>query len=209
MAWKLAGKSRVSTIVGGMMLAVVAACSTTEFKSTWKDPNAQPNELQNRRVAAFVVTPNEALRRSAEDSLSRELTKRGVYAVPGYQMASNQDLADKDKLRARLAQQGIQAAIMMRVIDTRQEVNYVPGVAPYYGSFYGYWDYGWSAAYDPGYLTTDTVVSVETLVYSVPDGKLIWGGVSETIDPDKVDSFVKEVVDKATDEMKKQGLISK
>ncbi len=59
----------------------------------------------------------------------------------------------------------------------------------------------------PGYLTTDEIVSVETLVYSVPDNKLIWAGVSETFDPGKVDKVTKEIMNKATKEMKKDGLI--
>ena len=192
----------------GLVLAGLAACASTEFTSTWKDPTAQPNELQGKRVAAFVMTPNETLRRSGEDALAAELTRRGLQALPGYRLVSTDQLKDTAQLRQRLTQQGIQAAVIMRVVDTRQEVNYVPGAGPYYGSFDGYWGYGWSAAYDPGYLTTDTVVSVETLVYSVPDGKLLWGGLSDTVDPDKMDKMFKEIVDKATGEMKKQGLIA-
>jgi hypothetical protein len=52
-------------------------------------------------------------------------------------------------------------------------------------------------------------MSVETLVYDVAEDKLLWGGVSETIDPTRVDSAIREIVDKAADEMKKQGLVTK
>ena len=41
----------------------------------------------------------------------------------------------------------------------------------------------------------------------MPENKLIWAGVSETFDPDNVDKMTKEIVNKATKEMKKDGLI--
>ena len=66
--------------------------------------------------------------------------------------------------------------------------------APYYGSFYGYWGYGWGAVYDPGYLRTDTVVMVETLIYSVTQDKLVWAGHSKTTNPSIKYSDVFQVI---------------
>jgi hypothetical protein len=182
-------------------------CTSTEFTSTWKDPSAQVTELRGKRVAAFVVTKDEARRRAAEDALAVELAKRGVQAIPGYKMVPSAQVADKEAVRAKLTEQNVAGAVVMRVVDRRQEVNYVPSYAPGgpgYGSFYGYWDYGWSSA---GYVDTSTILSVETLVYSVPDEKLLWGGVSETFDPSRLDKTIKEIVDQAAKEMKKAGLI--
>jgi hypothetical protein len=198
----------------GLALLWVGGCATTEFKSTWKDPAAGTVDFRGKRVAAFVVTKSDAQRRSAEDALAQELAKRGVSAIPGYQIWPGPEPADKEVLRKALADQNIDGVVVMRVVDRRQEVNYVPG-GPAYGSFYGYWDYGWSTVGNPGYLSTETILSVETLVYTVagdertgiPADKLLWGGVSETFDPGKFDKVVKEIVDKASDEMKKAGLI--
>jgi hypothetical protein len=174
--------------------------------STWKDPSTQPGQLQGKKVGAFVLAKDETVRRTGEDTLARELNQRGVRGIPGYTLIPRGELTDKDKVRQRLTQAGIDATVVMRVVDTRQEVSYYPGAAPYYGSFYGYWDYGWATAAHPGYATSDTVVRVETLVYSVPDNKLLWGGVSETVDPSRLDTFIKEVADAAANEMRKQGL---
>jgi hypothetical protein len=183
------------------------ACATTQFKSTWKDPTAQPIALQGQKVAAFLITPNESMRRSGEDILSRELSARGVQGIPGYQLTGDKPSQDSEVLRKKLGEMGVDGAVILRVVDRRQEVNYVPG-SPYYGSMYGYWDYGWAMTASPGYLQTDTIVSVETLVYSARDEKLLWGGVSETIDPRNLDKFIKEIVKAAGDEMKKAGLVT-
>lgn len=190
----------------GLALFWVGSCATTEFKSTWKDPEAGPVQLQGKRVATFVVTNNEALARSAEDAAARALAERGVQAIPGYKLIPAGQATDKEALQKKLSAEQVDGAVVMRVVDRRQEVNYVP-TGPSYGSFYGYWDYGWSAVGSPGYMETDTIVSVETLVYSVPQNKLIWGGVSETFEPGKVDKVTKEIIDKAAKEMKKDGVI--
>jgi hypothetical protein len=191
-----------------MLALVMGACATTEFKSTWKDPSVSGLDIAGKRVVAFVVTKNETLRRSAEDALARELQRRGVQATAGYQVIPDENLQNQNSLRRRLRELGVDGAVIMRVIDRRQEVTYEPPAGPYYGSFYGYWDYGWAATAAPGYLRTDTIVSVETLLYSVPQDKLLWVGISETTDPSKLDSFIREIVDQAAKEMRKAGLIA-
>jgi hypothetical protein len=199
-------KMKGLVVAGLAALVVAAACSTTEFKSTWRDPTAQMTSFQDKKVAAFVVSSNQSTRLAGEDALARALASRGVQGVPGYQLIGAEQASDSEVLRRKLQQSGVDGAVFMRVVDRRQEVNYVPG-GPYYGSMYGYWDYGWSAASAPGYVTTSNIVSVETLVYSVPQDKLLWGGVSETMDPTKLDSAIKEIVDAAANQMKKEGLI--
>jgi len=199
---------RMKAVLLTLVTVSLGACATTEFKSVWKDPSVQHLEFQGKRVATFVVTKDVARRRAAEDALANELQKRGVRAAPGYQLIPDENLTNKEAIRQRLEAMGIEGAVVMRIVDRRQEVSYVPPSGPYYGSFYGYWDYGWAATASPGYMRSDTIVSVETLVYSVPQDKLLWGGVSETTDPGKLDKFVREVVDATAKEMKKAGLIS-
>jgi hypothetical protein len=194
---------------GAVMLVMVGACASTKFTSTWKDPSVGQLAFKGRAVAAFFVTSNESLRRSGETALANELEKRGMRARRGYEILGADEVKSADALRAKLKEAAVDGAVVMRVIDRRQEVNYVPGTGPYAGTLDGYWGYGWGAVYDPGYLTTDTIVSVETLVYSVPRNKLVWAGVSETIDPDRIDSAIQGIVDQAAKAMKKDGLIGK
>jgi hypothetical protein len=202
-------RARRGLVLGWAVALAVGAlgCSTTSFKSTWRDPTAGPITLQGQKVAAFLMTPNETMRRDGEDTLARELAARGVQGIPGYRLSAGKQVQDSEVLRKKLADAGIDGAVIMRVIDRRQEVNYIPG-GPVYGSFWGYWDYGYAIMANPGYLTTDTVVSVETLVYSLRDDKLLWGGVSETIDPSNLDAFIKEIAKAAGKEMKNAGLLT-
>jgi hypothetical protein len=131
-----------------------------------------------------------------------------VAGIPGYQLTGEKPMRDSEALRRKLEQAGIEGTVFMRVIDRRQELNYVPGgPAPYYGTMYGYWDYGWGMAGSPGYLQTDTIISVETTVYAVGQDKLLWGGVSETINPTNLDAFIKEIAKAASAEIRRAGVV--
>ena len=69
------GAARRRLIPCALVVAVGAlACSTTQFKSTWRDPTAHPVALRAQPVAAFVITTNETTRRAGEDILARELS---------------------------------------------------------------------------------------------------------------------------------------
>src|SRR4051794_5296800 len=77
---------RIGKTMAVVLALTVGACATTKFKSTWKDPSVSRLDVAGKRVVGFVVTKTESLRRSAEDALVKELQKRGVQAVAGYQV---------------------------------------------------------------------------------------------------------------------------
>jgi hypothetical protein len=59
-----------------------------------------------------------------------------------------------------------------------------------------------------GEIRTDTIVVVETLIYSLKQNKLVWGGQSRTTNPKNVDQLVKKLAAAAATELEKQGLIT-
>lgn len=201
-------RSTTNQLILAAVLAT-AGCATTTFSSTWKAPEAEKLSITGRKVAAVVMTPNTGARRTAEEALARELTRLGAQGVAAYTFLSDAETNDQEAARRRVKEAGIEGAVVMRVVSQDRSVTYSPGTwaGGYYPSFWGYWGYGWGAVYSPGYIRTDTVVNVETLVYRVQDDTLVWAGVSGTTNPDKVDSFVREIVDEAVREMKKAGLL--
>lgn len=197
----------------GVSLVGLSGCASTSFVSTWQEPLDGPIEFQGKRVAAVVLSPDPSTRRAAENALSRELSRRGAQGTPSYTLIqSEEQVKDEGAARRILQEAGIEGAVVMRVTSTDKELNYNQGTAwygaPYYGSFYGYWGWGWGAVYSPGYLTTDTILYVETLIYSVTDDKLLWAGQSKTTNPSDVDKFIRELSSAAANEMRKAGFIS-
>jgi hypothetical protein len=191
------------------LVLLVSACATTTFTSTWKAPGVGPINPAGKTVAAVFVSRDESRRRPAEDQLAADLTAHGAKGVAAYTILPDGIRGDGDAARAALKTSGCDAVVMMRVVGKDQQVNYTPGMvmpAPY-GGFGPYWGYGWGAAYSPPTITTDTIISVETLVYSLNTDKLLWASSSHTTNPSNLDGLVSEVAQATAKEMQKQGLI--
>jgi hypothetical protein len=196
--------------LAGTALIGLAACASTSFVSTWKAPDATPLTNEGNKVAAIVMSQNEAARRAAEDALARELTARGAEGIPMYTLVSDAE-PDEATARAAFEKEGIAGAVVLRPVSKDQEVVGTPSyTGPYYGGFWGgYYGYGWGSPWGAGGtdIRTNTIVTVETLVYSLKQNKLVWAGQSQTTNPSQVDSFVREIVNAAAKEMQTEGLI--
>ena len=206
-------------MIGAIVLTVALTMAgslvagSTRFVSTWKNPNAAVIDVSGERVAVFVVSADETMRLGPEETLATEMRRRGVDCFAGYTVLPGELAKDVEKAKEFLKRAKITGAIMMRVVGEKQKTYYSPGTmwyaAPYYPSFWGYWPYAWSAVYTPGYTSTDTILSVETLVYSIDEDRLLWAGMSETTNPKEIRKFVKDLVNAAGKEMRKAGLVKK
>jgi hypothetical protein len=204
-----------STTRAGLVAAAAlaaAACTSTTFNSTWKAPGAGPLNFKGKKVAALVISKEEGVRYGAEDALAQEITRQGAVGVAAYGLIPKELTQDKEKAKEFLAKAGVAGVVAMRAVGKDQQISSSPATyygGPYYATFWGggYYGWGWGGVYDPGYVRTDTIVYVETLVYSLEQDKLVWAGRSQTTNPSKVGDFIKELTVKAAGEMKKQGLI--
>jgi hypothetical protein len=202
-------------LIGLIILTLIStlAASSVKFQSTWRNPKASVIDFSGRKFAAFIVTADEFLRLGREETLATDLRRRGLDCVAGYTVLPGELAKDEEKAKEFLKNAGINGAVLMRVLVEDQTRNVPPSVyysSGYYPSFWGYWNYGWSAVYSPGYSRTDRIVSIETLVYAIDDDELIWAGQSQTRNPkDDVRKFVKDLVDEAGKEMRKSGLVKK
>ena len=203
-----------STKAGLVAIAALsaAACATTTFQSSWRAPGSGPLNFKGKKVVALVVSKEEGVRYGAEDALAREITKQGAVGVPAYGQIPKELTQDKEKAKAFLEKAGVAGVVVMRVVGKDQQMSSSPAAyygGPYYATFWGggFYGYGWGGVYDPGYLRTDTIVSVEILVYSLEQDKLVWAGRSETTNPSKVGPFIQELTAGAAAQMKKLGLI--
>jgi hypothetical protein len=200
----------IRPVLTALVLLVAAGCATTSFTSKWRAPDAQPLIMRGQKVAAVVMTRNSAARRPAEDALAREITKRGATGIAAYTLVPEEQLKDMESVKRLLGEAGVEGVVSMRVVARDEQATVVPGYwtsGPYYGSFSNYWGYGWGTVYDPGYIQTDTIVSVETLVYSFRQDKLVWAGMSETMNPSRADALVSELAGRVASEMEKDGLL--
>jgi hypothetical protein len=202
--------TRLLTLLGAVLLS---GCAST-FATTWKDPNATPLEFKSQKVVAIVLLKDESRRRLAEDRLAQQIAVRGAEGRTMYSLLPNATPGNEQQTRAALEAAGVKGAIVMRPINVDRTVKITP---PYeeqsYASFWGgYYGYGFALSYSSpreATVTEKTVVYVETLVYSLAQNKLVWGGQSKTTNPDTLAELIQELSAAATTELQKAGLVRK
>src|ERR1044071_1445650 len=182
----------------GILLLLVAACASTSIEQQWKAPQT----TQLHRVATVMHSRDVTIRHTAEDDMAQQLRARGVDAVPGYRILSDQDYRDREAAKAKLRAAGFDGVIVMRMAGKDTRLQYVPGD---FGA-YGYWGAGWGA-WGPGYYEPETIVRIETAAYSLQNNRLVYSALSRTIDPNSVRSLVSDVSKKVANAMQKQGVV--
>jgi hypothetical protein len=194
-----------------LLATLVAVVHAAEFKSQYVAKGIEGASFAGKKVAALVITDDVPLRMSAEEALVRQLNDRGLTAVASYKLIPAPVLKDKEQAKAWIGKAGVQGVIALRpvVLETKVTKYDPQWVSGYYQSFWGYYGYGWSAAYVPGGTTREAIVIVETLAYDVAKDMLLWAAVSDVRDPANMDAYMKELVKDGAKEMKKAGLIKK
>lgn len=192
-------------------LSPVAAASL-KFTSTWKAPEAATTSFAGRKLAALIISTDQDLRVSGEEALVRELAAIGLpQGVASYRIVPAPEQRDPEKARGWYERAGVEGVVSMRLVKAETRKTWSPAIwtSASYNTLWNYYGYGWGSiyAYDPGITREDEVVVIETLVFSVPQNKLLWAGVSETTNPKNAQQVIHHLVAATVREMEKQGLV--
>ena len=196
-----------------LILVAVAASETAlsasiKFTSVWKSMDAGTVSFAGKKVAALVISQDDSLRVSGEESLAGELSSRGMQGVATYRIAPKEELQRAETARSWFEKADIEGVVAVRPVsaDTRQTYTSGTWVTSNYSTLWSYYGYGWGSVYVPGSMQKETVVVVETTIFSVPRNELLWAAVSETRNPADLRQFVTELVKESVKVLQEQGL---
>jgi hypothetical protein len=197
----------ISTTIAIGAIAIAVLSAAIRFTSTFKSLDAGAVTFAGKKVAALVITNDDSLRVAGEESLVRELNARGMQGVATYRIAPKEELRLPDTAKPWFEKASVEGVVVVRPVSVATE-SYNTGtwVTSNYSTLWGYYGYGWSAVYVPASARTQTVVVVETTIYSVPRNQLLWAAVSETKNARDLRAFVEELAKEMVKEMQKQGL---
>ena len=192
-----------------VLMGAVLAADSPKLQSVWRLQDGSRLNFAGKKVAALVITDDQSLQMSGEEALSRELAARGVTGAPAYRFVPAPELRTAEKARVWFERAGVAGVVALRPVSKDQQTVYSPVVwaSTSYNSYWGYYDYGWDSVAVMRKSGMRTTVVVEMLVFDLARDKLVWAATSETDDPENVQSFVKDLVKKAVDEMKKMKLV--
>jgi hypothetical protein len=189
-----------------LMTMMATATAAVKFVSTWSSPDARTANFKGKKVAALVISDDLSLRMSAEEALSRELATRGMQGVPAYRAIPMEELKSVDRAKTWLQRDGIAGVVTLRPMSVTKEQR--PNVAVWssasYSTLWGYYPYSWGAVYSVGPPRSDTIIVVELLIFDAVNGGLLWGGVSESVNPKTLQTLVAEIVKEAAEKIQKQ-----
>jgi hypothetical protein len=201
----------VSVVAAAAACSVIVAAQSAKLKTSWAAPGAGPLDYAGKKVVALALVSDINVKMSAEEALAREITARGPQGVAAYRSIPKEELADKDRAQAWFARTGVAGVVTLRVVNVDKETEYSSVVfgASYYQSFSSFYEYGTATIIPIGSPKEKATYAIETLLYDIPTGKLLWAGMSETTDPKNIQTFVQGLAKTVGADLAKQGLAKK
>jgi len=200
-------RTTLTTVVIGLA-AVATLSAAIKFTSTFKSLDAGAVSFVGKKVAALVISNDLGLRVPAEEALVRELNARGIQGVATYLIVPKEELSKAETAKPWFDKYNVEGIVVIRPVSVERRQAYTSGTwtSPNYASFWSYYGYGWGSVYVPGSVRKETVVVVETTIYSVSKNQLQWAAVTESANEGDLQAFVKELTKETIKQMQKQGL---
>jgi hypothetical protein len=198
-------------LVFAMICGTAVSAQSYDFRSTWKADDVSKLGMAGKKVAAVMISNDESLRMSVEEAVSRELTSRGSVGVAAYRTIPAELLKDPDKTRAWFERTGVAGVVVLRILSVDKETvsSAVVWSTMYYQNFSNYYATGWGTVTPIGPTREITTLAVETLLFDVAEGRLVWGAVTESTNPKNVQTYISGLAGEIARQLRREGLVAK
>ena len=190
----------------------LSSCATSSLVATWYDENySGAGALDN--VLIIAVTNDETIKHLYEDAFVEKLVGNGIKARPSYKLSVSDIKPDRESLQKAIDESGARALLITRYLGTDVREHYTPPRRtmiwsdPYYSRYNRYYPMAYREVYSPGYTTTVTTVSLESNLYDVRTGKLVWTVRSESVNPSMTRKYVDELVNLCIEDLQKNNIM--
>ena len=186
------------------------ACSSSKLVARWNDTDYSGPVLA--KVLVIGMISDDIRRRYFEDEFIKQLARSEHHGVASYQLMPDlKDYDDKIKLAEVVGKAGVDSVLVATLQAVDREKSYVPPridwVSTMGPGYYGYYHSSYAAVYQPGYERVDTIVRLETRVFTAQDEKLVWAGYTESFNPSSAEKVIRELAEIVVTDMKKSGLV--
>lgn len=187
------------------LLVAPAVIAGTKLTTTWRDP--QVATVNFSKIVVAFISQDADLRHRVEDGLARRMLR----AVAAHTLVSDDEIKDREAVKTRLLSNGVDGAIVVRLVDLKRETvvsmgdSWAAGLPLYWDT----WDINWIRVSTASYAYEDKMATADIILYSVAKAKPIWVGrlKAETTKPKSLKSFLDDLVKAGAAEIKKQKLI--
>lgn len=194
---------RLRLVLAGVALLATLGCSgpVTKLTNVWSNPDVK-GPVRFNKVLVAVLARNPQVRKAAEGHLT--VLMKNTIGIPSYMAVSDATARDRAKMEEMLKREGIDGAIVMRVVSATETVEWVPTSYP---GFMGYYSYCYPMAMTSGYLHEEKNVRVETKIFSLKDDTVVYGAYTNTLDTFDPETVLVQVAEALGADLKARGLI--
>ena len=201
-----------TVLLGSIIVClIISSCSSTKIISSWSEPNKTIALNKLKKVLVVALFKSEDSRHNAEDQMVVYLKGTGVvsykYLEPNFRHQNV--VTSSDKIKA----DGFDGTITMRLLDVEKEKIFVSrhfydgrGDYPNFGNYYER-NYFFNAS--PDYYDTTKTFTIETVVFSIKENRIIWTAITKTVDPDGISAMTAEISKIIYNKMLSDGFITK
>jgi hypothetical protein len=165
-------------------LMLVTSCASTKLYRVWKD-DTYLKSLNN--VLIIGAAPDPVRRRMFEREFAVTLNNTGIHAVPGYIILPTEDMLVRETVESKIQDRKIGAVLITRLVAKKTVLSRVD-------DWHSYYIKNTQRVYE------DEIIHLETTIYDVGTGKLVWTASSETFHMEDTDitkemrNFIKVVM---------------
>jgi hypothetical protein len=205
-------RSRLIALAAIFILAALPLCASTRIVFRWVLTGIPMPTI--KKILIVGLTDNYLVRQEFEDRMEELLAKSGVTGIKGHMVFPPRNELMEGELRQRIRESTLDAVLIVRPKEVRQESEevvtggfYVP--PPGYYNFWPYWNLAYRDVYTTSYIKQNTVVRAECNIYNVKNEKLIWSGESDTMLEKSFEKMGKGYAQSLYKQLKKDKVISK
>jgi hypothetical protein len=185
---------------------VLLSCGSnkTQIVKSWKSPDVSVEKGEYKKILISVLVKDEETRQFVEDRIVK--TNSAFYASHPI-FKSKEIMQNVERSKALLKEQNFDAVITMQLVKTDVTDRFVPDT--FNGGYWGYHNYYYAGFWEPGYYREENSYLIETNVFSLKEDKLLWAGITSTIDPKTLEKAIDEILNEVRSQMIKDKLISR
>ncbi len=181
------------------MSLLLSACASTQIADSWSNPNYSNRALN--KVLVLAVANDETKRFMFETDLANALKRSGVNAIAGSSVPSLRGQLNKDKVVEALKTMDIDNIFVTRIASYNINQKFYGGYTEVWSmgvpTWYGYWPTSYHTTVHPDYISESTTIFLETSLFHLEDGALIWSARTKTKEPennDVIGDLIKSVI---------------
>ena len=180
------------------ILLLLASCSSTQITSSWKADDAKNKSYKKIMVLGILNQKDRILRQNLEDQLVSNLNTQGYTAVSALHEYGPKafDKVSEDDVVSKLKSSGYDAVITTVLLDKSKDEYYNQGSVSYQPvgirRFGRYYTTVYDRVYEPGYYSSSTNYFLESNMYDINSGDLIYSAQSKAVDPSSASSLGKD-----------------